>query len=91
MLTRGDEDQLVNGLRDLIRNENDIEAQKTQLAMKSDFNLGDAFKMFDTNHNGAITVHELRSGLNSVGLFPTHEETDLFMTRYDKSGDRRLN
>ena len=91
MLTRPDEDQLVNGLRDLIRNENDIEREKTQLAMKSDFNLTDAFNMFDTNRNGYLSAYELRSGLNSIGIFPTQDELDLFVTRYDTSGDRRLN
>lgn len=24
-------------------------------------------------------------------MFPTHEEVELFITRYDKSGDRRMN
>ena len=59
--------------------------------MKSDFNLTDAFKIFDTNYNGAISSYELRNGLNAIGLFPTQEEMDLFITRYDTTGDRRLN
>lgn len=59
--------------------------------MKSDFNLGDAFKIFDTNYCGHITSFELRNGLNAIGLYPTQEEIDLFITRYDTSGDRRLN
>merc|ERR1719336_246970 len=33
-----DEDQLVNGLRDLIQTENEIEREKTSLALKPDFN-----------------------------------------------------
>ena len=91
ILMRGEEDQLVQGLRDLIQNENDIEREKTQLALKSDFNLTDAFKIFDTNYNGYLSSYELRNGLNAIGLFPTQEEIDLFITRYDTSGDRRLN
>ena len=90
-LMRGEEDQLVQGLRDLIRNENDIEREKTSLATKSDFNLTDAFKMFDTNYNGYISSFELTNGFNAIGLYPTREEVDLFITRYDTSGDRRLN
>jgi len=42
-----DEDELIQGLRDMIRIENEIEAEKTHLALKSDFNLQDAFKIFD--------------------------------------------
>ena len=86
-----DEDELVNGLRDLIRTENDIEREKTQLAMKPDFNMTDAFKIFDVNYCGHICVTELREGLAAIGVFPTSEELDLFVSRYDTTGDRRLN
>ena len=86
-----DEDELVNGLRDLIRAENDIEREKTSLALKPDFNLTDAFKIFDVNYCGHITVTELREGLAAIGVFPTGEELDLFVQRYDTTGDRRLN
>lgn len=91
MLGLRDEDELVNGLRDLIRVENDIEREKVSLALKSDFNLTDAFKIFDTNYCGHICVTELRDGLAAIGVFPTSEELDLFITRYDTTGDRRLN
>ena len=91
MLPVRDEDELVNGLRTLIQNENDIEREKTSLALKSDFNLTDAFKIFDTNYCGNICTTELREGLAAIGVFPTSEEIDLFVTRYDTSGDRRLN
>jgi Ca2+-binding EF-hand superfamily protein len=86
-----DEDELINGLRDMIRVENDIEREKTKLAGNPDFNLTDAFKMFDTNYNGYVCTTELREGLAAIGIFPTSEELDLFITRYDTSGDRRLN
>jgi len=46
--------------------------------------------MFDVNHDLRVDSYELRTGLNSIGIFPTHEELELFITRYDKSGDRRL-
>ena len=42
-----DEDELVCSLRDLIRIESEIESEKTRLALSSDFNLVDAFKIFD--------------------------------------------
>lgn len=90
-LSLRDEDELVNGLRDLIRVENDIEREKTSLALKSDFNLTDAFKIFDVNYCGNICSTELRDGLAAIGVFPTSEELDLFISRYDTTGDRRLN
>ncbi len=89
-LTVRDEDELINGLRDIIRAENEIEREKINLALKADFNLTDAFKIFDVNYCGHITVTELREGLAAIGVFPTSEELDLFITRYDTTGDRRL-
>ena len=50
----------------------------------------DAFKIFDTNYSGRLSTIELREGLAAIGVFPTSEELDLFITRYDTTGDRRL-
>jgi Ca2+-binding EF-hand superfamily protein len=75
----------------MIRIENEVESQKTSLALKSDFNLTDAFKIFDRDYRGTVTSYELRDGLSAIGVFPTQEELDLFITRYDTTGDRRLN
>ena len=86
-----DEDELVQGIRDMIRIENDLESHKTQCALKSDFNLTDAFKIFDRDYRGTITSYELRDGLSAIGVFPSSDEVDLFITRYDTTGDRRLN
>jgi Ca2+-binding EF-hand superfamily protein len=60
------------------------------LALKSDFNLTDAFKIFDRDYRGLISIAELRDGLSAIGVFPTSEEAELFVTRYDDSNDRRL-
>lgn len=86
-----DEDELVQGLRDMIRIENELESSKTGIALKSDFNMTDAFKIFDRDYRGSITVHDLREGLAAIGVFPSGDELDLFITRYDTTGDRRLN
>ena len=86
-----DEDELVQNLRDLIRVENEIESEKTHLANKHDFNLQDAFKIFDQRGYGVIDGYDLRTGLNAIGVYPTQDEIDLFIARYDTSGDRRIN
>jgi Ca2+-binding EF-hand superfamily protein len=85
-----EEDQLVNSLREMIQLERELESNKTSLALKSDFNLTDAFKIFDRDYRGSISIAELRDGLSASGVFPTSEETELFVTRYDNSKDRRL-
>ena len=71
MLSMRDEDELVQSLRDLIRIENEIESEKTHLANKHDFNLTDAFKIFDQRGYGRIDTFDLREGLNNIGVFPT--------------------
>lgn len=86
-----EEDALVNSLREIISLEREIESNKTSLALKSDFNLTDAFKIFDRDYRGQVTVADLRDGLSAIGVFPTSEEVELFVTRYDGTGDRRLN
>ena len=85
-----EEDELVHSLRDIIQLERELESNKTSLALKSDFNLTDAFKIFDQSYRGSVTIHDLRDGLSAIGVFPTSEEVELFITRYDDSKDRRL-
>lgn len=46
----------MKGLRELIKTENNIEREKVSLALKTDFNLTDAFKIFDVNYDDNITV-----------------------------------
>ena len=86
-----EEDDLVQGLRDMTRIESELEAAKVACALKSDFNLTDAFKVFDRDYRGTVTSYELRDGLSAIGVFPSSDEVDLFITRYDSTGDRRLN
>lgn len=60
------------------------------MSSKSDFNLFDAFNIFDVARCGQVSVHDIREGLNAIGVYPTAEEVELFVTRYDRSHDRRL-
>ena len=74
-----DEDELVHGIKDLCTQEQEIENAKIALAQKHDFNLRDAFDIFDVPRYGAIDAYQLRSGLNAINVFPTTEEVDLFI------------
>jgi Ca2+-binding EF-hand superfamily protein len=84
------EDELIHSLKDLCNQEQELEQAKINLAMRPDFNLRDAFEIFDVPRYGAIDRFQLRSGLNAIGVYPTEEEIDLFITRYDTTHDRRL-
>jgi hypothetical protein len=41
------------------------------LTNKSDFNLFDAFNIFDMGRVGVLTVHDIKEGLNLIGVYPT--------------------
>ena len=84
------EDTLVHALRDIIQQERELESTKVTLALKHDFNLHDAFHIFDNCHSGSVGVHDLRDGLSAIGVHATIDEINLFLSRYDKSGSRRL-
>lgn len=51
-----DEREMVQLLYEMITNENDIEVAKQKLAEQGDFNLMDAFQMFDERNLGWISA-----------------------------------
>lgn len=85
-----EEDQLVNGLRDIITAERELETTKVSLTNKADFNLHDAFRIFDNDMRGFVSVADIREGLAAIGTFPTSEEVDLWFGRYDTNKDGRI-
>lgn len=50
----------------------------------------DAFRIFDLDSKGFVTITDLKIGLNGIGIFPNQEELELYVKRYDKNGDFRL-
>ena len=54
---------LANALKEIIFIQRDIESAKIDLALKQDFNLFDAFRIFDTKNTGSITSQDLVDGL----------------------------
>jgi Ca2+-binding EF-hand superfamily protein len=50
----------------------------------------DAFRIFDVDARGWISLTDLKIGLNDIGIFPSIEELELFVKRYDKNNDLRL-
>jgi Ca2+-binding EF-hand superfamily protein len=79
---RSDE-QFIDYTRDLIRIENELDRTKTDLALRSDFNIEDAFRLFELDGRGYITDIDFKYGLNSLDIFPTLEEIKLVLKRYD--------
>lgn len=89
-LSSSNEYELVKALYDIIKEERDLEAAKINLAKRADFNLYDAFKVFDTTSRGYITIADLREGLAAIGVFPTASDMELYIKRYDKFNERKV-
>lgn len=68
--------------------EREIESQKIDLALKSDFNLVDAFRIFDLKQLGCITTQDFVEGLRANLDFIDFSSDDvyLFFKRVDKQG-----
>ena len=85
-----EENELCYTLKDQIRLEGDLENAKQRLALKHDFNLFDAFRIFEKYSSGYITKYDLEDGLAKLGIYGPRQEINLFMKRYDTNQDGRL-
>ena len=89
-LSSDKEYELVKALYDTIREERDLEQAKVNLAKRSDFNLYDAFRIFDSSSKGYITFADLRDGLAAIGVYPATSDMELYIKRYDKFNERKI-
>lgn len=66
--------------------ERDVEAAKIELALRPDFNLVDAFKLFDIKSLGGISKQDLMDGLRLNLEFTEYQPDDvtLLFRRFDK-------
>jgi Ca2+-binding EF-hand superfamily protein len=79
-----EEEVFINYLRELIAVENSLEVNKNEVALKNDFNMEDAFSIFEKYNKGHLTEFDLKDGLNGYfGLFPLLEEVSTLYKRYD--------
>jgi Ca2+-binding EF-hand superfamily protein len=70
--------------------ERNLERVKIDLSLRTDFNLIDAFRVFDRDGKGWITASELKEGLTNFNIFAQPEDIGFFIKRYDKDEDGRL-
>lgn len=68
-----EETHLVQALKQQISINREIDDLKRELALRSDFNLFDAFKVFDKKSRGYLTRFETEQVLNSMQIYPTTE------------------
>lgn len=85
-----EEEHLVRALKTQIELDREVEDLKKSLSLKIDFNLLDAFRVFDYKGSGYTSKYELESAFNTIGVYPTKEELHLFFKRYDRDTDGLL-
>ena len=66
-----------------MKTESKIEEEKIELVSKCDFNIEDAFKIFDLNNKGYIIDDDLKFTLNQFGIFVNDYDIRLLMKRFD--------
>lgn len=70
--------------------ERTLERVKVDLSLRTDFNLIDAFRVFDADGKGWITASEIKEGLVLFEIFAQVDDIQFFMKRYDKDEDGKL-
>lgn len=86
-----DESELVRGFKEQIALENELEDAKNRLALQPDFNLPDAFDLLDRHAFSTLSATELSDSLAVNGVYTISEDVFLFIKRYDRNGDGRVN
>ena len=84
-----EEELFLEYLKDTLQNEREIERLKCDLTLKSDFNLSDLYKIFELNRLGYLSAGDVKYGMNLFNVFPSMEEINLIIKRYDGSSTLR--
>ena len=85
-----EENEFADNLKEQISLERELENAKQSLALRNDFSLDDAFRVFDLDLLGSVRVFELKEGMALYGVYASHEEAQLLLNRYDLNRDGRL-
>ncbi len=59
---------MINLFRVQIQMENELERIKTDLSLRTDFNLIDGFRVFDVDGKSWVTASEIKDGLNTYTI-----------------------
>jgi len=90
---RIEQSEFAKMMKDVIFIERELEGVKIEAAMKPDFNLLDAFKIFDSRGKGNVSVQDIAMSLKEVlgvdGF--THDDVYLLFRRFDGNHDGKLN
>ena len=82
----------MRALKDIVFTEREVESAKIELALKSDFNIVDAFKMLDLRGIGGVSQNDLKDGLQQGLGFQEFSNDDIYLLyrRFDKLNTGQL-
>ncbi|MCQ2821754.1 MAG: EF-hand domain-containing protein [archaeon] len=86
-----EKNKLLNYFTSVMNAEGDLERDKTILAMKGDFNVEDAFRIFEVDGRGYLTEDDLIEGLGLLEVPCTQRDARMLMKRFDNSKQGVLN
>ena len=77
------QNSFISFLKEVMNVENQIEKAKIDLALRSDFNVEDAYRIFELDGRGIVTEADLKYGLSQLDIFATSNDIKLLMKRAD--------
>ena len=86
-----EECQINDYLKEVMNAESKLEQIKIDLALKCDFNVEDAFRIFENCGRGYLTHDDLKCGLNILGICASDADVRLLMKRFDLQKNCCLN
>eukprot|EP01017_Pseudomicrothorax_dubius_P043290 TRINITY_DN7181_c0_g1_i1.p1 TRINITY_DN7181_c0_g1~~TRINITY_DN7181_c0_g1_i1.p1 ORF type:complete len:458 (-),score=89.22 TRINITY_DN7181_c0_g1_i1:120-1493(-) len=82
--------EIANAFKAQLDLERDLENIKEDLVSKSDFTFPAAFREFDTNDSGLVSLQELTAAFRRLGVEYNEIDLDLFLTRLRNLGFDKL-
>jgi Ca2+-binding EF-hand superfamily protein len=79
--------ELVKSFASQITLDKNLDAVRQELSLRADFNLTDAYRMFDTSNKGGITARDLADTLRYLDLHPSTEDLYTWLRRFDQDLD----
>lgn len=84
------EEELVWIFKNQLKIDNELEKEKIKLWTRSDFNILDLFRFFDSDGLSIITLFECKNALDILGVNYNENALFLLMKRYDQDYDGKL-
>ncbi|OMJ92485.1 hypothetical protein SteCoe_4720 [Stentor coeruleus] len=85
-----EEKELVNWFQEEIKITRDVERKKNELALKHDFNLTDAFRMFDPHDYGSIAITDFEDTFRFLSFNAPRDELYLLIKHFSQLQNNRL-